>query len=337
MTRMQFISDPDQLASSFRHLCDWAEEIIICTARFDCGDDHVPFRLPLHVHAAKVRHFIVAGYGETSNVLDRFHDRGVLRLIVERRSRIRANIYRFQKANEVRTLIGTARLTPESFGSDLEAMMLVEGSWHDEFACELSAFIERCLKNARVSHADDFQVEDANAFLAIEDRDLRAQTVWEVLLGVGPLDWDSAVREAARLLRIRGMIDFKRLDSAGPAYGMIQDAIQRGARMGLFDRPSRGVVRAILSEATEYPEWLWENCLLQSLDTQDASRAQAIRLAAEWAACNVGLAYRQIRAGGRIESAIKRAISRCIRNGRLERSGPQTIRRVVGTADARDR
>lgn len=333
MTRMQFISDPDQLATSFGHLCDWSEEIIICTARFDCGGDHVPFRRPLDVHAAKVRHFIVARYGEISNVLDRFHERGVLRLIVERRSQIRANIYRFQKAHEVRALIGTARLTPESFGSDLEAMMLVEGSRDDEFACEISAFVDRCLENARVSHKDDFQVEVPNSFLAIEDRDLRVQTVWEVLLGIGPLDRDSAVREAARLLRIRGAVDFKRLDSAGSVYGTIQEAIERGARIGLFDRPSRGFVRALLSDAAEYPEWLWEECLLQALDDQDTPRPQAIRLAAEWAACNVGLAYRQIRGGGRIETSIKRAISRCIRSGDLERSGPQTIRRVVRPAE----
>lgn len=330
MTKVRFVGDPDHLAAWFGDLCEWADQITICTARFDWGDGQVPFRrLFAKETIDKVQSFVVTKGDESPTELKRFHDRGVLRYVVEQRSRFRPNIYLFRKADEVRALVGTVRLTTGSFRSDLEATMLVEGSWHDEFACELSAFIDRCLKSARVSLAEDFQEGNPDAFLTTDDRDSRAQIVWEQLLGLGPLDKDSSVREAAKLLRGEGLIDFKRLDSAGPLYEAILEAIERGARIGIFDRPTRGFIRAILVSPDDFPEWLWERCLLMAMHEQNMGRGEAIRAAAEWASSNVGLAFQRIPSGGRIEVGFKRAITRCIRKGQIDRFGPDIIRRAT--------
>ena len=61
------------------------------------------------------------------------------------------------------------------------------------------------------------------------------------------------------------------------------------------------------------------------------NRDMVIRSAAEWACSNVGLSYQRIRSGGRVEVGFKKAISRCIRKGRIERLGSGMIRRVAGT------
>lgn len=339
MIKVRFAGDPERRSASFGDLCDWADQIVVCTDRFDCGDDHPSYwRSLAEKNPDKVRHFIVTQRDDPPIALKPFHDRGVLRFVVEHRPRFRSNVYLFRNGDEVRALVGTVRLTAESFRSDLEAMVLVEGSWHDEFACELASFIDRCLGIARVSRADDFEAATSDTFLEIEDKDEQAWIVWDNLLGAGSVDKDSAVRLAARSLRDEGLIDFRRLDSAGPLYSGILEAIDRGGRLGLFDRPARGMVRAILTRSEDYPDWLWEYCLLQGLSDEETSRVDAIRLGAEWAALNTGLAYKRIKAGGRIEVALKRAIARSIRKGRLESIGANFIRRVPRPiADVRKR
>ena len=253
MTNVSLVSDPKQLAASFSHFCNWADQIDICTDRFDCGKGLAPFWPSLKGAMNKIRYFIVTKRDHMPPELEPLHTRGVLRLVVDQRTRFRANIYHFRRENEVRALLGTVRLTTDSFQSDLEAMMLAEGTWQDGFACEISDFIERCLRYVRLSHAADFQDGDPYCFLAIEDRDSQARHVWEHLLGLGPMEKDVAVREAARLMKDQGMIDCKRLNSAGPVYEGILKAIDRGARIGLMDRPARGMIRASWNPPTTIP------------------------------------------------------------------------------------
>jgi hypothetical protein len=37
MSRKEFLSDPASLLANFASLCDWAEQITVCTPRIDAG------------------------------------------------------------------------------------------------------------------------------------------------------------------------------------------------------------------------------------------------------------------------------------------------------------
>ncbi len=107
-----------------------------------------------------------------------------------------------------------------------------------------------------------------------------------------------------------GRANFRRLDSAGPLYEAVLASIERGVRLGRLDRPQRGFVRAVLGEAQDYPDWLWQSCLLAALDQEFVSRDEAVKMAAAWAVENVGLRHRNLRSGGRVDEGLRRALAR---------------------------
>lgn len=158
------------------------------------------------------------------------------------------------------------------------------------------------------SHDED---EDSSDFLD-EDTEVQTELVWNTLYGEGPLEKDTAVRIAARVLREAGSVSYKRLDGGGLVYSSIETAIEAGIREGSFDRPRRGYVRAIVAEIG--PDE-WRHCLLSTLAEDATDRDEAIRAAAEYAAEYFGIRFERLRRGGRIEKALKSAINSCLRRG----------------------
>jgi len=163
-------------------------------------------------------------------------------------------------------------------------------------------------------------------FTDIAGPDERASVVWQRLLGLGVLSKGDAVRKVAHGLREDGRADFRRLDSSGPLYIAVLDAIERGVRFGLLDRPGRGLVRAVLAEARDYPDRLWRRCILASLGGAFVSREEAVRRAASWAVENLGLRHHHPRTGGRVDEGLRRALDVVIRRGRVVRQGPDLVR-----------
>jgi hypothetical protein len=167
---------------------------------------------------------------------------------------------------------------------------------------------------------------ECELFIEVADADDRASLVWEELLGLGVLSKDESVRLAAHGLRESGRADFRRLDSSGSLYEAVLDSIERGVRLGLLDRPRRGFIRATLESAQDYPDWLWQSCLLASLDREFVSRDEAVRGAAGWAVENLALRHRNLRAGGRVDVGLRRALARSIRQGKVEKKGRDLVR-----------
>jgi hypothetical protein len=150
-------------------------------------------------------------------------------------------------------------------------------------------------------------------------REEQIDHVWESLLGQGPLDKDAAIRTAAQILRDRGLVQFQRLREGGPLHAAIAAAVDRGIREGSFDRPKRGLVRALLPDAKDYTAKEWTLCLLQSLDGQPVPQEDALRNAAEWARETLGLAFARLREDGVILRGLKAALDGAVKSGEVIR------------------
>ncbi len=543
MTEATFLGHPDSLRTAFEELCNWAERITICTPRIDASNQSVAWSAIVR-NVAKVRLCLVSDRAPNLLDLSRLHACGALRLISSHGRRFHACVYVFYKGDEVRALIGSARLTDDGLGTGIEGVVRLQGTINEAFVWSLTDFIESCLSRARVPKPGDisplppsddtaaprdmsdsprnfelltdvgveklhlvdeaetilefhqrlcgalkhscltrtvridrkrvqafwhpeydlwaapleskerfwivFGKQDPNkskkpriflaisvskpgaglqtsaafatnresrrkflvfrggfgidgregrryfwktfrqrgldietdegptrfalladldsstilehlagfvqelerlrvlgrrpaengdggllperdgqiSFLELTDEHDRARMVWLWLLGYGTLTKDDAVRFAARGMRDGGTLDYQRLRSNGPLYEAILSAVERGVKLALFDRPVRGHVRAILEEAEDYPDWLWECCVEASLGDRQLTREETIRNAAAWAVENVGLRHQRLRAGGRVEISLKRAISRCIRRATVLKEGRDFIRRA---------
>jgi hypothetical protein len=199
---------------------------------------------------------------------------------------------------------------------------------------ELAAYIREVDRLRRIGRqpAGDGAIAErpdgqaCDLFIEVRDADERASLVWLQLLGSGVQSKDECVRKAALGLRKDGRADFRRLDSSGPLYEAILDSIKHGVRTGLLDRPSRGYVRAVLESAQEYPDWLWQLCILGSLDREFVSRDDAVRKAARWAVDNVGLRHRNLRNGGKVDDGLRRALTGAIRQGKVLKQGRDLVR-----------
>ncbi len=163
------------------------------------------------------------------------------------------------------------------------------------------------------------------------DADIRVNIIHDTLLGEGPLPLLDALRTVAETLRSDGLVTFKRFRRDGKLARAIDDAIRRGVRRKLFDRPRRGYVRAVLADPAEYSEGLWEMAVLSVLDTEEAvAEDEAVQDAAYWAQESIGLAFARLRRGGRILTALQEAVGRLVASGEVCRAGEGLLRRVTG-------
>jgi len=163
-------------------------------------------------------------------------------------------------------------------------------------------------------------------FLTLDSQDQLVE-VYYTLIGQGPLSTDDAIRHAADKLRDQGKVQFKRLRSGGQLYEAINGALKRAVRNGYFDRPRRGMVRAILTDAKDYERDDWRRCLLAVLDSDAVDRDDALRAAADWAAENMDLEFNRLRSDGVIMKGLKSALNSAIRRGEVERVDVKRIRR----------
>ena len=155
----------------------------------------------------------------------------------------------------------------------------------------------------------------------------QAEIAWNHLVGRGSLPVPEAIALAAKELRAVGLLDYARLRTDGLVYSELESAISYASRRGfLFDRPQRGHVRAIKSDADEFTRDDWRECLLNVLSDDWIERDDAIRNAATLAVDVFGLNMVRLRSGGRIDSALRSALNGLIRINEVDREGPSLIR-----------
>jgi len=155
MTGAEFLSDPGALLAAFTSLCEWAEEIIVCTPRIDVGEGWRALKLNI----VKIRLCLVSDRAPGLPALKPLHDKGALRLVEGHGLRYRPNVYLFRRGAEARALVGSARLTESGFGTGVESVARVEGTRDEPFACALDDFIEACLARCRLPTPGDLSPE----------------------------------------------------------------------------------------------------------------------------------------------------------------------------------
>lgn len=138
------------------------------------------------------------------------------------------------------------------------------------------------------------------------------------------------------MLRSQGMLAFKRLRKAGEIYSTLFKTIEFSIRDGqsrYFDRPKKGMVRAVLRSPKDCPAWLWKRALESVLTSDWTARCDAVELAAGWAVDQFGLEHKRLRTGGVVDLGIRSAIEESIRLGEIEALDDLFIRRLIPVAN----
>ncbi len=161
---------------------------------------------------------------------------------------------------------------------------------------------------------------DSSALLHLSG-DQQTCVVWEHLVGMGPLHRDDAIRTVAGFLRYQGLVASDSLRNGSVLWHVIANAIDFGVKKGLFDRPRRGEVRALLPDARDYSLGLWSLCLLVSMGFGTIDEDQALRAAAEEARKRMGLKFERLRSDGVILQGLREALEDEVRQGHLRRQG----------------
>ncbi len=147
--------------------------------------------------------------------------------------------------------------------------------------------------------------------------DQRAETVYSLLLGYGPLRWDEAVVCAAEALKEGGLVRFEEIHPGDGLWTAVEAAIDKGIALTFFDRPRVGLVRATLVDADDYQAEDWRMCILGALETEAASREHAVEKARNWAVMQLGLELRDERITAGVDEALIDAIDDAIAHKEL--------------------
>ena len=360
MSLVKILSDPVVLTAVFEQSCEWADKITVCTPFIDADSQTSATWIALNRHLAKVQRCLIVDRAGPSEPLRILAAKGVLRLIQppKGQGRFRLNFTLFQRDDEVRLLVGSARFLSARFGTAAESVVRLDGPKHGPVACSLFDLIEQSLEHSRVPLPGEFSevpesgelesvdVETVNEdlsveptgspFLEIEDRWEQVEAVRACLLGLGPLSKDVAIRRAATTLRSQGMLVFKRLRKEGAIYSTLFKTIEFSIRDGqsrYFDRPKKGMVRAVCRTSKDCPAALWKLALESVLTDDWTARCDLVELAAGWAVTQFGLEYQRLRTGGVIDLGIRSAIEEGIRIDAIEAFDDVFIRRLIPVAN----
>lgn len=171
------------------------------------------------------------------------------------------------------------------------------------------------LGSAKVRRAQE-KAETAVGAFELAHPDTRARALQSALLCYGARRRRELIAEAAQGLKT--------------SEDVVVDALNRGLKQGLFDRPKRGFVRAIYPEPGEYTEDDWIACVVNSLDLDPCSEHEACKRAFSWAQKKVGLDRKSLRRGSKIYRSLLQAVRTAVAEGKLLRDGENRVWRESG-------
>lgn len=149
---MHLLSDPTAVAKAFTDACEWCESFSFCTPAADSELETWSTWTTLVRNASKLRHAIVAleDLRSEPHALAWLHGQEALRLVPAADGSFRANVYRFERGDEVRVILGPGRLVRPGLMAPFDAAVLWEGSAFDPFAAEIDAMLARARALAHV-------------------------------------------------------------------------------------------------------------------------------------------------------------------------------------------
>ena len=149
---MHLLSDPTAAAKAFTDTCDWCERFSFCTPAADSDLDTWSTWRTIVRNASKLRHAIVAleDLRSEPHALEWLQGQEALRLIPAADGSFRPNVYRFERGDSVRVILGAGRLARPGLMAPFDSAVLWEGSTFDPFAAEIDSMLEKARALAHV-------------------------------------------------------------------------------------------------------------------------------------------------------------------------------------------
>ncbi|MBI5479920.1 MAG: PilZ domain-containing protein [Deltaproteobacteria bacterium] len=192
---------------------------------------------------------------------------------------------------------------------------------------------DRLQSEQETDDADSETDEDeAKPFLEQSEEE-QEESVWEYLLGRGPLRKEEAIRIAAAALGA-DLPDQAGAKEGSPIWCGVDAAIARAVRHERFDRPARMKVRAVSPALDTYTSRLWQMCVLGAISEAPIDEEAAVIVVAYWAREMVGLDMQRFRSDGKVAGAIREVIKAALDANLLERVGRYRLRRTAAGLEA---
>src|ERR1700722_645804 len=152
MGHLRVLADPAGVTAAFEAACDWCEAMVLATPAAASSSRRWSAWGAIERNAAKIAAAYVAidGLRTEPAVLDWFQSQDCLRFVPAADGSFRVNLFRFQKGEDVRVLMGAGQLAPPGLMAPLDAMLLWEGGALDPFAASIEAVFEKARAKGHV-------------------------------------------------------------------------------------------------------------------------------------------------------------------------------------------
>jgi hypothetical protein len=190
MSELRVLSDPAAVHIAFEAACDWCETMVLATPSAASSSGKWSLWAALERNAAKIGAAFVALDGLLSEpaALEWFQNRDCLRFVPAADGSFRANVYRFQRGEEVRVLIGAGRLAPAGLMAPLDAMVFWEGAALDPYAASVDTLLEKVREKAHVPTGEELAEYGRIFYAGVE--------LWDQLVELGAPFIRSTARDA---------------------------------------------------------------------------------------------------------------------------------------------
>ncbi len=179
MGDLRILSDPSAVRAAFEAACDWCDALSFATPAAVSSGGKWSLWQPLERNAKKIRAAYVALDGMRSEpaALEWLRKHDCLRFVPAADGSFRANIYRFQKGDDVRVMLGSGQLAPAGLMAPLDAMVVWEGPALDPFAVSVDALVARAREKAHVPSGEELADYSRAFYAGVE--------LWDQLVELG--------------------------------------------------------------------------------------------------------------------------------------------------------
>jgi hypothetical protein len=177
MGDMRILSDTSAVHAAFEAACDWCDALSFATPAAVSNGGRWSLWQPLERNAKKIRVACVALDGMRSEpaALEWFQRHDCLRFVPAADGSFRVNVFRFQKGDSVRVMLGAGQLAPTGLMAPLDAFVLWEGPTLDLFAVSVDALLARAREKAHVPSGEELADYSRAFYAGVELRDQLAE------------------------------------------------------------------------------------------------------------------------------------------------------------------
>ena len=149
---MKLLSDPREVADAFIEACSWCERFAFCTPALDSELGKWSAFRALIENSRKLDVAVVAldGMVTEPHALAELQAHDALRLVPAADGSFRAHVYRFERGDRVRIMLGAGGFVRPGLMTSFEALMWWEGSALEAFAAQAEQLIEKARALAHV-------------------------------------------------------------------------------------------------------------------------------------------------------------------------------------------